>query len=301
MAGTPDTVNLSSVCSPTHDQPCNPVPAGRVLLAYDWTRTPRTKRNCFITSCLVFLLASLIHEQGDRSAVPTSYIAWEVIIRRRETVKLDRFARWFAIAIGFIVASGLLYMALTKAQWLLDGYTTRNFSITERLLTEGRVLWFYIGLMIFPRLGSFALHHDNIVLSTGLFYPWTTMPALLGLAGMALLAWRTRLKAPLLSFGITWFLIGHGLESTMLSLELAHEHRNYLPSIGLVFVAAWALARMIEYSGWKKTFAITLAMGMTASFAITTALRAHQFGDELRRTQIEAEYHPKSMRTYEAG
>ncbi|MCP5097059.1 MAG: pilus assembly protein PilF, partial [Chloroflexi bacterium] len=32
-------------------------------------------------------------------------------------------------------------------------------------------------------------------------------------------------------------------------------------------------------------------------FAITTALRAHQFGDELRRTQIEVQHHPNSMRT----
>ncbi len=122
--------------------------------------------------------------------LPLLILAWEVLIRRRETVKLDRFARWFIIAIGFIIASGLLYVALTKAQWLLDGYTSRGFSITERLLTEGRVLWFYIGLIVFPQLASFALHHDDIVLSTGLFSPWTTMPAMLGLAGMALLAWR---------------------------------------------------------------------------------------------------------------
>lgn len=233
---------------------------------------------------------------------PLFVLAWELIIRRSETIRLDRFARLLVTAIGFVFAAALIYMALTKAQWLLSGYTTRDFSVLERLLTEGRVLWFYLGLVLFPRLESFALHHDDIVLSTGILSPWTTLPALLGLAGVAWLAWRTRLTAPLLSFGVTWFLIGHGLESTVLPLEIAHEHRNYLPSFGLAIVAAWGLARAVENPGWQKTLGITLSVGMLASFAITTALRAHQFGDEVRRTQIEAQHHPRSARTnFEAG
>lgn len=234
--------------------------------------------------------------------LPLFVLAWEAIIRRHEKGRLDRFAIFFTTAVGAVFVTAIIYTVLTKAQWLLGGYTSRDFSLTERLLTESRVLWFYFSLIIFPRLEAFALHHDDILLSTGLLSPWTTLPALLGLAGMVWLAWRTRLKAPLLSFGITWFLLGHGLESTVLALEIAHEHRNYLPSVGLAIIAAWALARLIERPGWQKTFGITLAIGMMTSFAITTALRAHQYGDELRRTQIEAEYHPESMRThYEAG
>ena len=233
---------------------------------------------------------------------PLFVLAWELIIRRSETIRLDWFARILATAIGLVVTTALIYIVVTKAQWLLGGYTTRDFSLLERLLTEGRVLWFYLGLIVFPRLDTFALHHDDILLSTSFLSPWTTLPSLLGLAGLVWLAWRTRLKTPLLSFGITWFLIGHGLESTLLALEIAHEHRNYLPSFGLAIVAAWALKRMTEYPGWKKTLGITLAAGMMASFAITTSLRAHQFGDEPRRTQIETQHHPKSMRTnYEAG
>lgn len=233
---------------------------------------------------------------------PLFMLAWEVIIRQAETNRLDRFARFLAIAIGLAFAAGLVYVVVTKAHWVLSSYAVRDFSLTERLLTEGRVLWFYLGLMAFPQLKAFALHHDDILLSTSLLSPWTTLPSLLGLVGIVWLAWRTRLQAPLLSFGITWFLIGHSLESTVLALEITHEHRNYLPSFGLAIVATWAVACVIKHSGWKKTLGATLAAGMLASFAITTALRAHQFGDELRRTQIEAEYHPKSARTqYEAA
>ncbi|MES9903790.1 MAG: hypothetical protein ABW168_14085 [Sedimenticola sp.] len=233
---------------------------------------------------------------------PLLILAWEVIIRRSVTVRLDRFARILTTAISVAFATALIYVVLTNTQWLLDGYTTRGFSLTERLLTEGRVLWLYFGLIVFPRLESLALHHDDILLSTSFLSPWTTLPSLLGLVGLVWLAWQARKKAPLMSFGIAWFLIGHSLESTLLPLEIAHEHRNYLPSFGLAIIAAWALARAVEHSGWQKTLSITLAVGMMSSFAITTSLRTHQFGDELRRTQIEAQHHPNSKRThYEAG
>ncbi len=233
---------------------------------------------------------------------PLFVLAWELIIRRSKTLRLDRFAHLLIAATGLVFTGALIYVALTKSPWLLGGYTTRDFSITERLLTEGRVLWFYLGLIVFPRLESLALHHDDILLSTGLLSPWTTLPSLLGLTGIVWLAWRTRRTTPLLSFGISWFLIGHGLESTILPLEIAHEHRNYLPSFGLAIIAAWALAHCVKISGWKKNLSITIAIGLIASFIITTGLRAHQFGDELRRTQIEAQHHPRSMRAnYEAG
>lgn len=233
---------------------------------------------------------------------PILVLTWELIIRRSKTIRLDRFARILAITIGLVCAITLIYIVITKAQWLLSGYDGRNFSISERILTEARILWLYLGLLIFPQLESFALHHDDILLSTGLLSPWTTLPSLLGLAGLALLGWKARLTSPILSFGIVWFLVGHSLESTLLALELAHEHRNYLPSFGLAIIAAYYLAQVTKYSGWKKTLGVTLAAGMIVSFSITTALRAHQFGDELRRTQIETQYHPTSKRAnFEAG
>jgi hypothetical protein len=36
------------------------------------------------------------------------------------------------------------------------------------------------------------------------------------------------------------------MESTVLPLELAHEHRNYLPLFGVLLAAGWALAYALE-------------------------------------------------------
>lgn len=232
---------------------------------------------------------------------PFFALAWELLVRRANG-GLDGFARWLAVLAALTLAAGAIYAALPAGRWLWAGYSLRDFSPVERLLTEGRVLWFYLGLILLPRMEAFGLYHDDIPLSTGLFDPWTTLPALAGLAGLAGLAWHLRGRAPLVSFGIACFLIGHGLESTLLPLEIAHEHRNYVPLFGILLAGAWLFARALENPGPRKTFAIALAVVVLAYLPFITVLRAHQFGEELRRTQIEAQHHRASARAQqEAG
>lgn len=233
---------------------------------------------------------------------PAFVLAWELILRRSSAGQLDRFARNFATVAGLLLLVAAAYVLSPRGQWIWAGYESRGFSLAERVLTEGRVLWFYLGLILFPRLEAFGLYHDDIALSGDLVTPWTTLPAIAGLLGLVWLAWQTRKRAPLVSFGIAWFLIGHGLESTVLPLEIAHEHRNYLPLFGILLAGAWALACALQNKGAHKTMGIALAAVMLAYGTFVTALRAHQFGEEGRRTQIEAQHHRTSSRAqYEAG
>lgn len=245
-------------------------------------------------------LSFLSKETG--ALFPLFALAWELIVRRSIVGRLDRFARGFATGTGLALLAAIAYALSPRGQWLWGGYELRGFSLTERVLTEGRVLWFYLGLILFPRLEALGLYHDDMALSTDLFTPWTTLPALAGLVVLVWLVWRLRTRAPLVAFGIAWFLIGHGLESTALPLEIAHEHRNYLPLFGILLAAAWALTRALQSKGTRKTIGITLSVGMLAYFTFVTALRAHQFGEEGRRTQIEAQHHRTSSRAqYDAG
>lgn len=249
---------------------------------------------------LLWPLSFLSKETGV--LFPLFILAWEVIIRSSSQGRLDRFARVLAAGVGLCLAAGLVYALLPAGKWLWAGYEMRGFTLLERLLTEGRVLWFYLGLIVLPRLEAFGLYHDDIALSTGLLMPWSTLPALLGLAGLVWVVWRTRKRAPLLTFGIAWFLIGHSLESTVLPLEIAHEHRNYVPLFGILLVGAWALMRAMAQPGWPKTLGVVLAVAFTSYCVLTTTLRAHMYGEEIRRTQIESQHHPESARThFEAG
>jgi len=233
---------------------------------------------------------------------PFFVLAWELIVRSAALGRLDRFARALAAVLGLVVALGVGYAFSAAGLWLWAGYDYRSFSLLERVLTEGRVLWFYLGLIAFPRLEALGLYHDDLIISNTLLAPWTTVPALAGLLGLIFLAWRMRLVAPVASLGIAWFLIGHGLESTVLPLEIAHEHRNYLPLFGVLMTGAVGLLALIDKPGWRRTFGITLAVLVLTYFPLVTYLRSQQFGDDIRRTQIEAQHHRGSARAqYEAG
>lgn len=92
------------------------------------------------------------------------------------------------------------------------------------------------------------------------------------------------------------------LSSTVLPLELAHEHRNYLPSFGVILAVVSAVLPLFEQSGARKTLGLSLVGFYVAYFSVVTALRAQQFGDEFLRTQIEAQHHRGSARAqYDAG
>ena len=158
-----------------------------------------------------------------------------------------RYWRWLRRpAAGGIATRCLIWLAVALAvaalAWqVAPGYAARPFTLLERQLTEARVLWFYIGLFALPRIHAFGLYHDDIAISTGLFAPWTTLPAVLGIVALVLLGFWLLRRAPLAGFGILWFFAGHVMESTLIPLEIAHEHRNYLPMVGLSIVAGWGL------------------------------------------------------------
>lgn len=194
---------------------------------------------------------------------------------------------------------GFLYtllslISLISLVWMIDyasfGYQNRPFTMVERVLTETRVLCFYIGLAIIPRINAFGLFHDDLTLSTSLISPWTTPLAILFLLSMFIAAFYFRKEKPLLAFGIGWFFIGHALESTFFPLEIAHEHRNHLPSVGLII----ALASLIPISKLQNPKSISLLACVFLLLGSTTWLRANQWSDYYTLSFYEAEHHPES-------
>ena len=109
-------------------------------------------------------------------------------------------------------------------------------------------------------------------------------------------------RFPLAAFGIVWFLIGHSLESTFIPLEMVHEHRNYLPLLGILLLPVAWLDSLAAKPGVTRTLALTLVAGALVYPGFVTAMRADMYANELIRTQVEAQFHPDSARTnYEAG
>lgn len=233
---------------------------------------------------------------------PGFVAVYELIIHRYEQKRLDALGKiCFVLGLIFLVAS-LLYLASPLSQSFLSGYEIRSFSLTERIFSEPRVIWAYISWIVFPSLESLALFHDDFVISTSLLKPWTTLPAIAGLIGLVLIAAFNYRRRPLIAFGIAWFLVGHSLESTVIPLELVHEHRNYLPLLGILFLPVGWVGYLSIESGNSRTLALGLVGGFIAYSGFITSIRADMYSNELRRTQIESQAHPDSARAnYEAG
>lgn len=152
----------------------------------------------------------------------------------------------------FYVLSLLMPLALMAVFYpptkMMASYDGRLFTLGERLLTQPRALWDYIGALLVPSGPSLGVYTDDFVVSRGWLQPPTTLFAIVGLIALVGLALFTRTRVPAVFTGLGFFFAGHAMESTIFPLEMYFEHRNYLPSAGLFLAVAgvigWLLPRL---------------------------------------------------------
>jgi len=115
----------------------------------------------------------------------------------------------------------------------------------EHLLTQARVVLRTASLLLLP-LPS-RLHIDPYVeVATGLFSPWTNLPAATAVLALVAGALAVAPRHPLVAFAALWYFLWLVPESTIFQLGLMFEHRAYLPGVGPllgVALAAEALGR----------------------------------------------------------
>lgn len=203
----------------------------------------------------------------------------------------------------FLVLPALLaaFLILRGSPALMGGYLIRDFSLSERLLTESRVLFTYLRWIALPDLRQLGLYHDDIVVSRGLLQPWTTLPAVLGIIALLTGALALRRRLRFVSFAILWFFAGHLMESSVFPLEIAFEHRNYVPLYGLLLGTIATLGELATKSNIRRLL-ILMAVLVVAVFSGLTALRASEWRSPLAFAVYEAGHHPGSARSqYEVG
>jgi tetratricopeptide (TPR) repeat protein len=165
----------------------------------------------------------------------------------------------------------LLTAALLFSQgallWIYGGHASwqiRPFTLQERLLTQGRVVLHYLTLFLAPFPRRLNLDYEY-PLSTSLWTPISTLPAILFHVLLVLLAIRLQGRRPLFSFGILSFYLLQLLESTVLPLEIIFEHRLYFPSFFLALLCGdllyGALGRIAPARAAKLTLAGAVIFG----------------------------------------
>jgi Tfp pilus assembly protein PilF len=207
-------------------------------------------------------------------ALPAGIWLCEWLFIRGGDATFLRRSAWIGVPV--LVIGGLVLYALILPEVGL-GYDGRPFSGPERLLTELRVVIFYLGLALAPLPSRLNLLHE-FPLSHSLLDPPSTLLCGLALVAMTLLALSLARRAPLLAFGFAWFLTFLAVESFGLPLALVYEHRTYLPMLGVAFAMAWAVLTV----GGGRIGGIALGAVVVTLLAVGTLVRNHVWADELR-------------------
>ena len=185
--------------------------------------------------------------------------------------------------------------------WMLpgafpSGYVKRPFDLGERVLTEGRVVIFYLGLVLAPRLSAMGLYHDDIAISTGLLSPPTTLLSFLLIGALLATAWWLRKRKPLVALGIVWFFAAQVLESTIWPLEIAFEHRIYLADWGIILAVFALVILPLRRLQWRRVGIAACALAFVGLTA-TTMIRSWHWRSNLALAKVLAHNHPNSPRS----
>jgi hypothetical protein len=247
----------------------------------------------FLWLALLGLFAVLSKENG--ALLPWLIAVIEVTLfrgiwRGRASAPLQ-WLGWLLLLLPLVV---IVAVASLAPEWLPGSYAGREFTLQERLLTQGRALWQYVSWLLFPNILEMGFFHDDIPVSRGLLSPLTTGLSLLGWLAVLFACLLGQWRYPLAAFAFLFYLVAHSMESSVVPLEMVFEHRNYLPSVGLAVLAAagivWGAARV---KGLRLRAAVG---GVLALLLVLLAVRTNAWRDELTLAQFEVINHPQSAR-----
>ncbi len=205
-------------------------------------QTPE-KKGLFFGLCLISYFLAMGSKQ-NAVTLPAALLLIEVIFYtdpgfwKQDRAKL--ICAGVVTGLTAIIIVALFILQINPFSALVEGYSLRPFSLTQRLLTEFRVMVFHLYQLFYPTTGQFSIVHE-FEISTSLLSPWTTSAAIGAIISLIITAFFKMRSQPLLSLGIFFFFLGHSVESTIFPLELVFEHRNYLPTLFLFLPIASGL------------------------------------------------------------
>ncbi len=265
----------------------------------------RIIRNLLFLSCgLAFVLA--VGSKENAITFPFALILVEFTFFNDLTGKFNKKTIVITIAaiLGAVLLIGLFILysgSKNPYECLSELYSVRSFTMTERFLTQFRVLFFYISQIIYPISSRLCLMHD-MEISVSLFHPWTTLPAIIFIFSLTGICIRFLRRFPMPCFSILFFFLAHLVESSILPLEPVFEHRNYLPSLFLFTPLAMAIKYGINhYQNEHRLMPVLLScftVGLMISLGIGTYARNAVWKSERTLWEDVAAKYPKLSRPY---
>lgn len=267
-------------------------------IGYIWGRLAliSNEKKGFTILCFSYLLclvlAILSKENGALlpfylMAIEFYFFKFQVATGQRNIFKTYIWMAWV-----LPISLGLMYFCHHLPMYL-GGYDAFVFTLKERILTQVHALLFYIKLILLPKLSELSLYHDDFILQRQ--WTWGTFALSGVLAGVLATAIALRKNFPLIGFGILWFFISHGLESSILPLELVFEHRNYLASFGLILACGGLLKEILKHVSLIPRKLLILSIGIFALlFVQLSYLRVQPWANSEQFFSLHKEKHPLS-------
>ncbi len=244
----------------------------------------------FCALFLFFPLAILCKESGVMFPVFALLINQHLLYRNIYTEDVRQRVRPYIVILWSILILGFIGFIYLFENIITENYHFREFTLSERFLTQGRVIFLYLQQIVFPTPSSMGFYHDDIEISKNITSPFSTLFSIIGILlilGFLITQFK---KLGLLALGCLFFFSSHLLESTFLPLEIAFEHRNYIGSWGVILAVVHLLLKLSNkyfYSG-----IILLALILSG----LTFYRSTMWGDPSLMYPHMLAIHPQSLR-----
>ncbi len=205
-----------------------------------------------------------------------------------------RFIRRFAIVASLVPMLLLIWKIwpyTTNEYFNILGY---DYGSIDRIQTQVVVLIYYLGQIVTANIDTMSLHHDNFPMVQSISDSRFIFAVGIHLTIIVL---AVASKQKIIQFAVVWFYIWHLLESSALPLILYFEHRNYIPSVGIIWVVALLateLASRVDSKGLLKNSLLAIPL---LYLVVNSTLLSFIWADHAKLLQHWSLVNPASERT----
>jgi len=239
----------------------------------------------FFTSSIAFGLLA-VDSKENAITLPIFVLSHELFFF--QNLQIKKIIYWISSCLIILIGISLILLKTDALEKIFSIYSTQDFNLIQRLLTEPRVVLYYISLFFLPIPSRLMLEY-NYPISKSLLVPPTTILSILVIVIIIYFSLRIARKEKLLAFSFLWYLGALSIESSVIGLAIIFEHRTYLPFMFLSLLSADLLFRYAK----NKIITIGFLSAIIVLFSIWTYQRNtvwqspySLYSDNLKKTEF---------------